>query len=337
MKVSKRGVEFIANHEGFRGYAYNDPVNHATVGFGHLLHHGPVTAADQQRWGTKERPKLSREQALKLLALDLTGRETAVDRLVKVKLNQNEFDALVSLFFNIGEGNFQRSTLLKRLNEGNRKAAAEQFAVWNKAGVPLKVLPGLTTRRAAEAKLFLTPVKEKTPVAKPKSRSERLRRGVKNARARLAAALKNPATTVARRRQAKRTAAFWESKLAAFRKRRTVAAASNRLWGGSREITNQVIRIVGKRASVTSRKRWATFGNPGSDHHMSQTTADAVDFGIAEAHSLADEVARKLGGPSDIKDYQNFFITRNGKRYRVQIIAGTHGTGPHLHVGIRRA
>jgi hypothetical protein len=108
-------------------------------------------------------------------------------------------------------------------------------------------------------------------------------------------------------------------------------------WGGSRGVTNEVIGIVNGRAATTSRKRVATFGNPGSDHHVSQRSADAVDFAIAEAHWLKNEISRRLGGPSTLADYGSFYIRRKGKRFRVQIIAGTHGTGPHLHVGVRRA
>jgi len=119
----------------------------------------------------------------------------------------------------------------------------------------------------------------------------------------------------------------------AMRRRATV---SDRLWGGSRTVTNEVIRIVGARARITSRKRVVTFGNPGSDHHVSQLTADAVDFDARNAHGLADEISQRLGGPRDIADYQRFTIRRNGRDYRVQIIAGEHGTGPHLHVGVRR-
>lgn len=108
------------------------------------------------------------------------------------------------------------------------------------------------------------------------------------------------------------------------------------LWGGCRGVTNEVIAVVNGRVPITSRKRWATFGNPGSDHHMSQRNADAVDFGTAENYDLAREIVSKLGG-SWSGDYDSFVITRKGKNFRVQIIAGTHGTGPHLHVGVRRA
>jgi len=111
-------------------------------------------------------------------------------------------------------------------------------------------------------------------------------------------------------------------------------------FGGSRAVTDEVIRIVDGRAPVTSRKRAAnhplSIGNPGSDHSGQNTLADAVDFGIAEAHSLKNEISRKLGGPAQLADFGSFTTRRNGQSYRVQIIAGTHGTGPHLHVGVKR-
>ena len=111
-------------------------------------------------------------------------------------------------------------------------------------------------------------------------------------------------------------------------------------FGGSRAVTDEVIRIVNGRAPVTSRKRAAnhplSIGNPGSDHSGQNKLADAVDFGIAEAHSLKNEISRKLGGPAQLADFGSFTTRRNGQSYRVQIIAGTHGTGPHLHVGVKR-
>jgi hypothetical protein len=110
-------------------------------------------------------------------------------------------------------------------------------------------------------------------------------------------------------------------------------------WQGSRGVTNEVIGIVGRRAPITSRKRWATFGNRASDHYMLVVNADAVDFGIEDAHWLKNEIARKLtyGRITIVSDFEHFFIFRKGKKYRIQIIAATHGTGPHLHVGVRRA
>jgi hypothetical protein len=108
-------------------------------------------------------------------------------------------------------------------------------------------------------------------------------------------------------------------------------------WKGCRMVTDEIVREVGTRAPVSSRKRTETFGNPGSDHHVSQQDADAVDFAIAEAHWLKNDVSRRLGGPQTLAVFGTFIIERYGMRFRVQIIAGTHGTGPHLHAGVRRA
>lgn len=165
MKVSPRGLELISRHEGMVLHAYDDPAGHCTVGVGHLIHHGRCTPGDYKVYGTKDHPKLTRDAALKLLAVDVAGREAAVTRLVTVKLNQNEFDALVSFVFNVGTGAFEQSTLLRLLNQNKRKLAAAQFARWVFARTPegrrIKLL-GLVRRRAAEAKLFLTPVKARS-------------------------------------------------------------------------------------------------------------------------------------------------------------------------------
>lgn len=84
---------------------------------------------------------------------DLKRFEAAVSKAVQVPLNQHQFDALVSLTYNIGVGAFQRSTLVKLLNTGNYKAASHQFDVWVKAGG--KTVQGLVNRRAIEKAFFL--------------------------------------------------------------------------------------------------------------------------------------------------------------------------------------
>lgn len=155
MKLSERGAALIADFEGVVLHAYNDPVGHCTCGVGHLIHMGNCTAADFQRFGTRQDPKMTRREATDLLRRDAASREEAVRRLVKVPLSQNEFDALVSLVFNIGEGNFTSSTVLRALNAGDRRGAARAFMLWIKAGSPLQVLPGLVRRRRAEMTMFL--------------------------------------------------------------------------------------------------------------------------------------------------------------------------------------
>ena len=106
-------------------------------------------------------------------------------------------------------------------------------------------------------------------------------------------------------------------------------------WGGSRDVFwNEVVPAAG--VNPHSTKRTETFGNPGSDHHVSQTLAYAGDFLPSEARAIA--IGRALGisysGYAD--DYKGYYIQRDGHTYRVQIIAANHGTGPHVHVGIER-
>lgn len=108
--------------------------------------------------------------------------------------------------------------------------------------------------------------------------------------------------------------------------------------GGTQSIIdNEVIPIFDKYGvPITSTKRWETYGNPDSDHYAGNTTAYAVDGGIAEAHDLLDEIALTVVGRR-VNDYELVYFVRAGKNFRFQGIAATHGTGPHLHIGIRQA
>lgn len=148
MKVSTAGRKAIAGHEGVRLKAYPDPATGGepwTIGVGHTSVAGPpkvyqgltITAAECDE----------------ILSRDLATFEAAVSKAVTAPLNQNQFDALVSLAFNIGAGAFARSTLVKKLNDRDYRGAADQFTVWNKAGGRVK--NGLVKRRADERALFL--------------------------------------------------------------------------------------------------------------------------------------------------------------------------------------
>lgn len=142
MNISEKGIKLIKNFEGCRLEAYKCSAGIWTVGYGHTgstVHQGL---------------KISQSEADSLLKTDLIIHCNNVSKLVKVPLNQNQFDALVSLEYNIGYGNFSRSTLLKLLNTKNYKDAGEQFAVWRLGGG--KILPGLVRRRKAEKDLFLS-------------------------------------------------------------------------------------------------------------------------------------------------------------------------------------
>lgn len=141
MKISSKGLDIIKVSESCKLTAYRCAANKITIG-----------------WGSTKNVKMgmciTQEQADKRLLEDINVAEKAVSSLVRVKLTQNQFDALTSFVFNIGNGNFSNSTLLKKLNAGNYKAASEEFKRWNKADG--KVLSGLTTRRKKETELFLS-------------------------------------------------------------------------------------------------------------------------------------------------------------------------------------
>jgi lysozyme len=149
MRLSRAGAELIARFEGFVPRPYDDAAGHATIGFGHLIHHGRVTAADRARWGT-----ISRERGLALLSEDAREATRAVEQHVRVSLTQEELDALVSFVFNVGAGAFASSTLLRKLNAGDRHGAADELLRWSRADG--RVLEGLLSRRRAERALFLS-------------------------------------------------------------------------------------------------------------------------------------------------------------------------------------
>lgn len=156
MKISQDGINLIKFYEGCRLKAYLDSVNVPTIGYGHTK-------------GVKLGMVITETKAEELLRQDLEYFENRVLDLVKVNLLQNQFDALVSLTYNIGEGNLKKSTLLKKLNNTiyfrmeELVSIADEFLKWNKAGG--KVLPGLTKRRIAERMMFLSPIKIQDQIA----------------------------------------------------------------------------------------------------------------------------------------------------------------------------
>lgn len=140
-----KNVDAIKEHEGLRLKAYQDSVGVWTIGYGD-------TGPDVVKGLT-----ITKEEAEKRLRKRLEEFEQYVGKYVRVGLKQHQFDALVSLVYNIGPTNFADSTLLKKLNMGDFQGAADQFLVWNKGRVKgkLQVIAGLSKRRAAERKQFL--------------------------------------------------------------------------------------------------------------------------------------------------------------------------------------
>ena len=144
-QVSREGVELIKRFEGLELQSYQDVAGIWTVGYGHT---GPEVGPGMV---------ITEGQAEALLIEDLERFERGVSSAVTAPITQTQFDALVSLAYNIGVSGFSRSTAVKRLNKGDVEGAAEAITWWNKATINGRKQPvlGLTRRRAAEAALFL--------------------------------------------------------------------------------------------------------------------------------------------------------------------------------------
>lgn len=160
MQVSGAGLKLIAEFEGFSAYLYNDPVGHATVAYGILVHTGNyheqrgICAACDQWPREIERDKwLTYEQGRQLLADKVKPYAAAVERLSR-PLKQQEFDALTSLCYNIGQGGYERSGVRKAVNKNGDVCAALRLIVKGTDGV---TYPGLVRRREAECKMFYGP------------------------------------------------------------------------------------------------------------------------------------------------------------------------------------
>lgn len=143
--LSDNGMKLLEQFEGLRLDAYLDSAGIATIGWGSIKYPN----GNKVKLGDK----ITNAQAKEYKLHDLKEFESTVNTSVKVPLTQNQYDALVSLSYNIGSGAFKNSTLLKKLNSGDYKGAAEQFLVWNK--VNSKRVQGLVNRREAERNLFL--------------------------------------------------------------------------------------------------------------------------------------------------------------------------------------
>ena len=139
MKVSQECVNLVKFFEGFEAKAYLCPANVWTIGYGRTRN-------------VKEGDIVNEIQAERDLLEELEEFANQVLNTVKVSLTQNELDALTSWTYNLGVGNLQSSTLLKKLNSGDKNSVPSEMLRWNKAAG--KVLAGLTRRREAEAKLW---------------------------------------------------------------------------------------------------------------------------------------------------------------------------------------
>jgi lysozyme len=175
MNISKEGIDLIKSFEGLRlkSYKAHPAEEFYTIGYGH--------------YGVKNGLTITEAKATEMLIKDLAGFVSGVNHVLgSTKVNQHQFDALVSFSYNLGLGSLQSSTLLKLIKANRFEEASHEFAKWNKISTKdgKEVLDGLTRRREAERKLFVkatggivkkpvtvNPVREtvvpKKPVVKP--------------------------------------------------------------------------------------------------------------------------------------------------------------------------
>ena len=140
VKINQRGLDVIKSFEGCKLTAYLCPSKVPTVGYGHTQ-------------GVKLGMTITPDEANKLLAQDIAEFEAVVDDLVTSKLNENQYSALVSFAYNCGKPNFERSTLLKKVNlNPNDATIKDEFPKWNKSNG--KVSNGLIRRRKVESELY---------------------------------------------------------------------------------------------------------------------------------------------------------------------------------------
>ena len=161
MKVSASAIQMIKHHEGVRTKPYRCPALLWTVGVGHVIDptHAAVKYEERKNLPIPEGwdRVLSMGEVDALLTEDLRRFERGVARLCPASVNsQGIFDSLVSFAFNVGLGNFQRSSLRMKTNRGELEDAADEFLKWTKASG--RVLPGLVKRRQDERAIYLSGV-----------------------------------------------------------------------------------------------------------------------------------------------------------------------------------
>jgi len=146
MEVSERGLNLIKRFEGLSLKPYLCPAKIPTIGYGNTFYEDGTKVAMDDKPITIKRAEM-------LLKLIVDKFAIGVEKVLKVPLEQNQFDAVVSFSYNVGLGSLKSSTLLKKINDGKFLEASKEFGRWNKANG--KILDGLTKRREAERLLFI--------------------------------------------------------------------------------------------------------------------------------------------------------------------------------------
>lgn len=152
MNIGREGIALIKKWEGLQLEPYTCPAGHATIGYGHKIHAGPVTENDKKYWSG-----FTEAKAIELLFEDLKGTIRWANRAISARLNQNQFDAVVCWIFNVGIGAAGSSETFRALNSEQYELFSDKLLQWNKIKNPdgvRVVSAGLSARRRDERALF---------------------------------------------------------------------------------------------------------------------------------------------------------------------------------------
>ena len=147
LRINEAGLDLIKHYEGWRKSPYLCSAARPTIGYGSTWDRNGNAV-------TLDHPDITKEQGEYLLLREVRHSEKAIRRLVKTELTENMFSSLCSFIYNVGSGNFQKSTLRMKLNRGQHESAADELSKWVKAGG--RRIRGLVRRRKQERELFLT-------------------------------------------------------------------------------------------------------------------------------------------------------------------------------------
>jgi len=161
MRMSSEGLALVKEFEGLRLKAYKCPAAVWTIGYGHTSAAGSPEVSPGL--------EITKDEAEEILKRDMVQYEAGVEKLVKVELEQCQFDALVDFAYNAGVGALAKSTLLKKVNAEKFDEVPAEFMKWTKGGG--KELPGLVRRRRAEVKIWRGLDTEK-PISVDEARAE---------------------------------------------------------------------------------------------------------------------------------------------------------------------
>lgn len=208
MKTSDDGIRTLIDSEGSESTVYMDQAGLPTIGVGHCMTQSEVSSGKIELSDGSiidlRNNRISKRNITRLLRDDLISREAAVNKLVKVPLEQSQFDALVHFVFNVGVGGFKNSTLLKKLNNGSYNAVPDEIRKWNivTVGGKKQVSNGLANRREVECSMWEsceTDTQKNTskPTSSKKSKrrkSKPTRRSKTTKKARVASTTEKPAS-----------------------------------------------------------------------------------------------------------------------------------------------